>query len=213
MTARPEATPLAAGAMPCQTVGRVRRGDVLGAGEERAALAQALIRAGAGDRAAFAEVYRRTSAKLFGICLRILPDRQAAEDVMQEVYAIIWRRAGGFDAGRASPITWLATIARNRAIDRLRASGRTGAARPIEDASAVADPRDDAFAQLAAREDAVRLAACLGELDERVDGVIRGAFWGGATYAELAEREDVPLGTMKSWVRRALLRLRECLER
>ncbi len=185
----------------------------MGAGEERAALARALTRAGTGDRAAFAEVYRRTSAKLFGICLRISPDRQAAEDVMQEVYAIIWRRAGGFDAGRASPITWLATIARNRAIDRLRASRRAGLTRPIEDASDIADTRADAFAQLVARQDAGRLSACLDELDERVGGAIRRAFWGGATYAELAERASVPLGTMKSWVRRALLRLRDCLER
>lgn len=185
----------------------------MGAVEERAALAQALTRAGTGDRAAFAEVYRRTSAKLFGICLRILGETQAAEDVMQEVYAIVWRRAGGFDPARASPITWLATIARNRAIDRLRASGRSGGSHPIEDAHEVADRRPDAFAALAGVEEAARLAGCLDELDGQVARAIRSAFWEGTTYADLAARASVPLGTMKSWIRRGLLRLRDCIER
>jgi RNA polymerase sigma factor (sigma-70 family) len=88
----------------------------------RSQLAAALARVAAGDRAALRIVYQDTSAKLFGVCLRILNDRGEAEDVLQDVYVTVWRKAGSFDPARASPITWLVAIARNRAIDRLRSS-------------------------------------------------------------------------------------------
>lgn len=94
----------------------------------RADLVDALLAVGREDRSAFARLYRLTSAKLFGICLRICGERAAAEDVLSEVYLTVWRRAGAFEPGRASPITWLATIARNRAIDWVRAAP-AGAAR------------------------------------------------------------------------------------
>lgn len=81
----------------------------------RTALVEALVATGEQDRSAFQRVYRLTSAKLFGVCLRICGDRQAAEDVLHEVYLTVWKRAGGYEPGRSSPITWLATIARNRA--------------------------------------------------------------------------------------------------
>ena len=125
----------------------------------RSQLAAALARVAGGDRAALRMIYEDTSAKLFGVCLRILKDRSEAEDVLQDVYVTVWRKAATFDPGRASPITWMVAIARNRAID------------------------------------------------------IRAAFLDGATYEELAARLNVPLGTMKSWIRRGLLKLRACLER
>ncbi len=103
-------------------------------------LAQALAAVAGGDRRAFERVYTATSAKLFGVCLRVLPDREEAEDVLQEVYATVWRKAGQFDASRASAITWLAMIARNRAIDRLRATPAAARTAPIELAETVADP-------------------------------------------------------------------------
>ncbi|WP_370192282.1 sigma-70 family RNA polymerase sigma factor, partial [Aurantimonas coralicida] len=99
----------------------------------------------AGDRGALQAVYDLTSAKLFGICLRILGDREEAEDVLQDVYLIIWRKAESFDAGRASPITWLATIARNRSIDRLRQVGPRRADKPVDAALDLADGTPDAF--------------------------------------------------------------------
>lgn len=179
---------------------------------DRAALADALVRVAGGSEAALSDVYQRTSAKLFGICLRILVNRSDAEDVLQDIYINIWRKAGSFDPGRASPITWLAAIARNRAIDRLR-SRADKRQRPLEEGMDVPDPKPDATRGIEDRQERARLDGCIGELEGRQAGAIRTAFFQGMTYAELAERESVPLGTMKSWVRRGLARLRDCLER
>ena len=187
--------------------------DDIAPARRRAALSEALRRVAGGEKSALETVYSTTSAKLFGICLRILGDRQEAEDVLQEVYVNVWRRAGSFDPARASPITWLATLARNRAIDRLRVLRRTTGSEPADAALDMADPSPDALAALESREDAKRLAGCMGELEEPTVGAIRAAFFGGLTYSELAERMDVPLGTMKSWIRRGLMKLKECLQR
>lgn len=189
-----------------------RTAPASGADHARAHLAATLIATGSEDRVAFRELYRLTSAKLFGICLRICGDRSAAEDVLHDVYLIIWRRAGAWEPGRASPITWLATVARNRAIDWRRAQGvrRT---HPIEDAPDIADPAPDAEALLVAQSEGHRLVDCLEELDDRPRRAIRTAFFDGVTYAEIAARDGVPPGTAKSWIRRGLARLKECLDR
>ncbi len=180
--------------------------------DARAHLTEMLVRTGAGDRAAFRDLYRLTSAKLFGVCLRICGERQAAEDVLHEVYLTVWKRAGAYEPGRASPITWLATIARNRAIDWRRAQGIRRHA-PIEDAPDIADAAPLASETMESDEAAHHLSQCLDGLDDNQRVAIRTAFFEGVTYAELAERQAVPLGTMKSWVRRGLARLKECLER
>lgn len=166
----------------------------------------------AGDRAALHLVYRDTATKLFGICLRILRDQGEAEDVLQEVNIAVWQRAGTFDPRRASPITWLVTIARNRAIDRLRASGASRRTQPIEDGMEVSDPSPSAVALVETDQEYRRLKSCFDELDPQHGVAIRSAFLDGATYEELTERMSVPLGTMKSWIRRSLMRLRACLE-
>lgn len=179
---------------------------------ERQRLSAALVSVAAGDRAALKQVYDQTSAKLFGLCLRILGDRSEAEDVLQEVYVTVWRRAGAFDPARGvSPITWLSVLARNRAVDRLRAS-KGHLARPLELAAEVRDPSLSAADQVEQDEAQRRLAQCLGELEPEHAGYIRAAFLDGQTYASLAQAAGAPLGTMKSWIRRALLRLRTCLE-
>ena len=105
----------------------------------RSLIVAAFARIPAGDRAALQTVYRLTSAKLFGVCLRILGERSEAEDVLQEVYVTVWRKAADFDPARASPLTWLIAIARNRAIDRLRASKHSRRMEPIDAADHVAD--------------------------------------------------------------------------
>jgi RNA polymerase sigma factor (sigma-70 family) len=178
----------------------------------RSQLAAALLRIAAGDRGALRMVYEDTSAKLFGVCLRILNDRSEAEDLLQEVFVTVWRKAASFDPGRASPITWLVTIARNRAIDRLRSGAGKRRMEPIEAAGAVSDPAPAAIERIETAQQRRRLAHCLEELEARQSSAIRAAFLDGATYEELAARMSVPLGTMKSWIRRGLLKLRACLE-
>lgn len=178
-------------------------------------LADDLSAVAGGDRAAFERMYQSTSAKLFGVCVRVLGDRDDAEDVLQEVYTTVWRKAGQFDATRASAITWLAMIARNRAIDRLRtAPAPSSRARmePIEIAETVADPGTSPVGATEAADARTRLDRCLEQLDTRRRSLIRTAFFEGATYEELARRIGSPLGSVKSWIRRGLQQLRVCLE-
>ena len=163
-----------------------------------------------GNRAALAELYGRTSAKLFGICVRLLGSEAEAEDVLQEVYLLVWNKADRFDPQKASPITWLAVLARNKAVDRLRL--RRLPTDPLESVVDVGDDAPSALDVLESLQEQRRLANCLDELDEQQRSMIRSAFFDGASYPELAEREGVPLGTMKSWIRRGLLRLRGCLQ-
>lgn len=164
-----------------------------------------------GDRRALAELYERTSAKLYGICLRLLGSEADAEDALQEAYVTVWQKASRFDASKASPITWLCVLARNKAIDRLRR--QPGVPADFEEAMAVADTGPSALEMIQQGQEWDRLFRCLDELEERSRAMIRAAFLEGATYSQLAEREAVPLGTMKSWIRRGLQRLRGCLER
>jgi RNA polymerase sigma factor (sigma-70 family) len=168
-------------------------------------------RIAAGEREALRQLYDATSAKLFGVCLRILSDREESEDVLQDVYVTIWRRADRFDGGRASVMTWVSTIARNRAIDRLRARGPMAYAEQVDDLE-IADGAASAETLLSAADDRHRLQGCLSQLDDRTEKVIRTAFFEGVTYEALAHRMDAPLGTVKSWIRRGLAKLKGCLE-
>ena len=177
---------------------------------ERAALSRALARVARQDRDALQEVYRRTSRKLFAVCMRICGEQSQAEDAMQEVYLTIWQRAGSFDPERGNPISWLAALTRNRAIDLLRRSGR-GPTAPLDLASEVADDAPDAETALLQRGEEARINFCIERLARSDAAMIRTAFFEGATYAELAARGAMPLGTVKSRIRRALLKLRECL--
>ena len=179
--------------------------------EGRAYLVERLKAVADGDRAALRHLYDRTSAKLFGVCLRILSSREEAEDVLQDVYLIIWNRAESFDPSRASPITWLSTIARNRSIDRLRQVGPRAYDKPVDAVLDLADGRPDGLEMLEMDDENRRLSECLGSLDDRSRAAITSAFFGGATYEELAHRADMPLGTMKSLIRRGLMKLRGCL--
>lgn len=157
------------------------------ASERRIRLTQALNDVADGDRTAFALLYRLTAPKLFGICLRICGTRAVAEDVLQDVYLTIWRRAGGYDPGRASPITWLATIARNRAIDWRRANRLA----PTDTDAVLAllpNPSPRADDELTAEQDYRLLMRCLDELDASCRNAIRDASFSGLTYSELAAR-------------------------
>lgn len=180
--------------------------------EARERLRRAMARLAGGERAALEEIYRATSAKLFGICFRILGDEKEAEDALQDVYLTLWRRADRYDPQRASPIAWLATFARNRAVDRLRSGKVRRASVPDSEALDVADERPGADEQMIDAERTARVYGCIEKLDATPRDAIRSAFLDGRTYAELAERDGVPLGTMKSWIRRGLARLKTCME-
>ncbi|MGR3639493.1 sigma-70 family RNA polymerase sigma factor [Alterinioella nitratireducens] len=162
------------------------------------------------DRAAFQALYAATSAKLFGICLRVLKDRAEAEDTLQEVFVKIWHRADRYRVTGHSPMTWLITVARNSAIDRLRKRPRESGGVDVEDL-ALSDPAPGPEAQAVASGEAARIAGCLDELEQDRAAAVRGAYLEGETYADLARRFDVPINTMRTWLRRSLMKLKECL--
>ena len=178
---------------------------------ERDELNRLLQQAGRNDQQAFAELYRRTSSKLFGVCLRMLRDRGEAEEVLQETYTTVWRRASSFDAAKASAITWLVTLSRNKAIDRLRQHREELLDDPSKLDEAV-DEQPTPAAGAETSQEYQRLQQCLDELEPQQQSSVREAFFTGATYNELATRCKVPLGPMKSWIRRSLLQLRTCLD-
>lgn len=164
-----------------------------------------------GDRAAFSSIYSATSAKLFGVVLRILNDRSEAEDVLQEAFVKIWRNADRYASGGYSPMTWLIAIARNQAIDRIRA--RKPRTDRIDETFDLADDAPGPEAQTIAASERRRIDGCLGELDDAKAGAVRGAYLEGFSYEELAAHFDVPVNTMRTWLRRSLLKLKECLQR
>ncbi|WP_284163277.1 sigma-70 family RNA polymerase sigma factor [Frigidibacter sp. SD6-1] len=173
-------------------------------------IADLIFRVADADRAAFRALYSAASAKLFGVAFRILGSRSEAEDAVQEAFTRIWLNARRFDAAKARGMTWAIAITRNHAIDRLRA--RPAASEGDEAALAIRDPSPGAEAQLIAKEEAGRISDCFGTLEPARADAIRGAYLDGSSYEELAARHAVPLNTMRSWLRRGLMRLRECLE-
>jgi len=185
-------------------------------------LAQLLARTGLGDRAAFAALYERTSGHLFAVVLRIQRDRALAEDLLQEVYVSVWKSAAGFDAARSQPLTWLTHIARHRAIDGLR---RTAAQPSTESLHGDSDDDSDnpldrvasdtpgPLDLLGRASDARELSQCMDRLSPPQRQSVALAFFDGLSHAEVAAQLQEPLGTVKSWVRRALATLKTCLER
>ncbi|SAL66137.1 sigma-24 (FecI-like) [Caballeronia arvi] len=163
-----------------------------------------------GDENAFAELYRATSPRVFGVIVRMIHDRGEAEDLLQEVFATAWRRADTFDPERGSAMTWLTTLARNRTIDRMRQ--HRDELLGENDAPEIVDESPTPAVAAESNEERRRLEQCLDRLEPQQKRVIREAFFTGATYGELAQRLAVPLGTMKSWIRRSLMQLKTCLE-
>ena len=187
-------------------------------------LSRLLARAGLGDRAAFATLYERTSSHLFAVVLRINRDRAQAEDILQEVYVNVWRAARSFDAAQSQPLTWLTSIARNRAIDSLRRvqtqpqmQTQSGAASAIdgEDENVydtVADASPGPLDLLSRASEARVLDQCMEKLTALQRQSVALAFFHGLSHAEVAAHLRQPLGTVKSWVRRALMTLKTCLQ-
>ncbi|WP_121634526.1 sigma-70 family RNA polymerase sigma factor [Tropicibacter alexandrii] len=176
---------------------------------------EALIaRISMGDRKAFRALYERTSAKLFGIALRVLKDEGPAEEVVQEVFLRIWDRAGSYRANGYSPMTWLITITRNASIDRLRKMRSRGeATAPVDIAERLYDDKPGPEAQTVARDEARVLQACLAELTPERAEMVSKVYMHGLTYQEIADDVGAKLNTVRTWLRRSLLELRECLSR
>jgi RNA polymerase sigma-70 factor (ECF subfamily) len=191
------------------------------ADDRNAALAQLLARVALGDRAAFAGLYKAVSAQLLGVILRIQRDRGQAEDVLQEVFVAVWRAAQGYDAARAQPMTWLTSIARHRAIDSLR----RGKAEVATVTSLAGDDDGDdpnlvdtlpsdlsgPMESLAQADQAKAVTRCMGRLSAEQQQCVALAYYQGLSHSEVAQHLRQPLGTVKSWVRRALMSLKDCL--
>ncbi len=183
-------------------MGRVAEG-----GEDLAAL---LSRIAARDVAAFAALYRRTSGKLFGIVSRILSTRDVASEVLQEAYVRIWERAGDFDPARGSPLAWMATIARNRALDEVRRVRPTS----LEDMPEGFEPAAEMVDPLGSRDRSEALSAllaCLDKLDGDRRALVMLAYYRGASREALAARFGQPVSTIKTRLHRSLAQLRDCL--
>ena len=178
-------------------------------GADTAEIADLIARCSLRDRQAFRDLYSRTSAKLFGVTLRILRDRSEAEEALQEVYVKIWSKSDRFAVSDLSPISWLVAVARNHSLDVLRA--RKPQSDDIDMALDVADAGPNPEQAEASRGERSRIDNCLGQLDGDKADAVRGAYLDGYSYEELAERHKVPLNTMRTWLRRSLMKLRECL--
>jgi RNA polymerase sigma-70 factor (ECF subfamily) len=193
------------------------------AAQRAEALGGLLARVSLGDRAAFATLYRQTASHLLGVILRINRDRAQAEDLLQEIFVKIWSAAGSFDAQRAQPMTWLTSIARHRAIDSLRrrqAEPQWVTARAGTDESDDDDLLDqfasDASGPMELLGQAVQARAvgvCMKGLTGEQQQTLALAFYQGLSHSEVAAQLRQPLGTVKSWARRGLQALRNCLER
>lgn len=175
-------------------------------------LATLIVRVSLRDRVSFDRLYVLTSTKLFGVCLRVLKNKTEAEDAVQEVFVKIWLKADRFAVTAHSPMSWLIAIARHHAIDRLRAKRET--AGTLNDlALDVPDPAAGAEALALVADERRRIDGCMDELEIAKARAVRSAYLDGDSYADLAARHDVPLNTMRTWLRRSLIRLKECLER
>ena len=174
-------------------------------------LAQLLARVAVRDRAAFATLYKLTQAKLYGVVARILVRSDLAGEALQEAYVRIWEKAGDFDPVKGSPLAWMATIARNRALDEVRR------VRPVslEDQPEGFEPAAEEIDPLAARERSEGLTAlvdCLKALDEEKRAVVLLAYYRGLSREALAKRFGRPVPTIKTWLHRSLAQLRDCLK-
>jgi RNA polymerase sigma-70 factor, ECF subfamily len=169
-----------------------------------------LHRIAGGDRKAFAGLYAATSAKLYGIILRILKRRDISDEILQDVYLKIWQMAGDYDLSKGSPITWMATIARNRAIDEVRRS-KTVSIEDLPEAMDFASSEPDAFSTLQTKQDLQRLLMCMDALGGERREMVMLAYFHGVSREALAQKFVKPVATVKTWLHRAVAQLKDCV--
>lgn len=180
--------------------------------DEAERFAQLLSRTAGGDRDAFAELYRLSSARLFGVAMRIVKRTDIAEEVTQEAYIQVWKNAAAYLPDKGSPMAWLIGIVRFRALDRLRRDGADHVSGDMATTDAVSDPGPSPFEAAAGNAELRALLTCMERLEARQRDCLLQAYYEGCTHQELADRLEAPLGTVKSWIRRGLMSVRECLE-
>lgn len=185
--------------------------------QQAAELMQLLDRVALQDALALKALYDRTAPKLYGLALRVVANREWAEDVLQEAYLSIWRGAGDYRAALSPPMAWMGLIVRSRALDclRRRAAERAHRTQPLEDALAdtLADESPGPLDTSQASEQAWALHQCLQQLESRQREVLSLAYLRDLSHGELASRLRLPLGTVKTWIRRGLEQLRGCMGR
>jgi RNA polymerase sigma-70 factor, ECF subfamily len=185
--------------------------------DRNARLASLLAKVALGDQAAFALLYRESSSHLYGVAVRILREGAAAEEVLQEAFVSVWHHAGSYQAGKSQPLTWLTAVVRNRCLDQLRRRELDTVTMTTDDDEGKefdlpsADPTP--VETLLAGAEAQSVRDCVDALDGGQKQAIALAFYQGLSHAELADHLRQPLGTVKSWVRRGLERLKSCLDR
>lgn len=182
-------------------------GAKMGAAEQSRLLAELLTSCAAGDRAAFRRFYDVSSRYVFGVVLGILRDREIASEVAQETYVRIWKRAGHFQADCGNPLSWIGSIARNCAIDRLRSERARGFVQFSDEVPDISGDPDPAGTTL----DTMVIRKLLDELRPEYRQALLLCYFQGYTYIELASVLDVPVGTAKSWVRRGIAALKEAM--
>lgn len=184
----------------------------LSQGADATTLAQWVAQVALGDRQAFRRLYDATSPKLFAIAMRILREESRAEDVLQDSFVNVWNAAASYNASLSAPMTWMVTIVRNRALDSVRRVDQKAVALD-EDLEAVLESDDPTPADLASRgQDATALERCLKRLDAGPRQAIAFAYFQGLTHSELATTLRIPIGTVKTWIRRGLEKMRRCLD-
>lgn len=175
-----------------------------------------LARVALGDRVAFRHLYELSAPSLFGVALRILKQRDEAEDVLQEVFVIIWKRAATYSASISQPMTWLTAIARNRALDQLRSRVRHQADSLDDDNDNHVDIADDGPSPMALLEqaaNALQVRDCLAAIDGSQRQCLALAYYQGLSHSEVAAHLGAPIGSVKVWLRRGLDKIKRCLER
>lgn len=181
--------------------------------ERSARLMELLARTALGDQAAFEQLYRLSASHLYGVAMRILRESPAAEEVLQESFVNVWHHAGSYVAARSQPLTWLTSIVRNRCLDRLRKRDvETVSIDDEEHAMTIADRGPMPLELLLSGAEASAVRRCVEALDTGQRQAIALAFYQGLSHSELARHLKQPLGTVKSWVRRGLERLKACLD-
>ena len=176
--------------------------------------AELLARIAAGEEAAFAKLYDRFSPGLFSLVMKMVRDEKEAQDILQEGFSHVWRRASTYDATRSSAFTWAVMIFRNKAIDHLRVRQRQQRTtdRVTEEFAHSVDGAEVTTEDVDLREECARVRSALGEIPGEQKAAIELAFFGGLTHEQIAEKLDAPLGTVKARIRRGLLKLRDCLK-